>query len=297
MDDARFARELWWRLEPLHAVTYFAPESLEAAGDVGVNGFWRTYFAFRAAPLGRCSAATATAAFFGFAPSMVARAIPSVWELASPSALLAARAAGAAAALRRLAPDDLPLLLDDSWTIGALAETVNRGKAGTLALYLGNREVPPPDDPVAALWQLATTLREHRGDGHVVSWTARGFAPIDVAVLFVAAGGTSRHALQPHRGWTDDEWADAVEGNRRRGLLGGDTAVTAAGREVVDEVERNTDRLAAAVFTPLDDAARRRLLDALTPVAAAVARSGIIPAVNPMGVPLLGDGQGEPPAR
>lgn len=287
MDDARFARELWWRLEPLHAVTYFAPESIEAAGGVGVNGFWRTYFAFRAAPLGRCSAAAATAAFFGFSPPMVARAIPSVWELASPSTLLAARATGAAAALRRLAPDDLPSLLDDAWAVGALTDAVERGHAGCLPLYLGNRDAPPPDDPAAALWQLTTTLREHRGDGHVASWTARGFAPVDVAVLFVAADGTSRVALQPNRGWTDEEWADAIERNRRKGLLSAGAGITAAGRETVEEVEGNTDRLASAVFAPLDGAARRRLLDVLTPVARAVTRSGLIPAVNPMGVPLL----------
>jgi hypothetical protein len=36
-----FARQLWRRLETIHAVTYFAPESLAAAQDLGVRGFWR----------------------------------------------------------------------------------------------------------------------------------------------------------------------------------------------------------------------------------------------------------------
>ncbi|MEM7275796.1 MAG: hypothetical protein AAF547_22160, partial [Actinomycetota bacterium] len=126
-------------------------------------------------------------------------------------------------------------------------------------------------------------------DGHVATWTARGFAPVDVAALFVAAGGTSREALQPNRGWTDDQWAAAVERNQRDGLLATDDGITAAGREIVAAVEENTDVLAAAPFASLDDQGRRRLLDALTPAAAAMSRSAIIPVVNPMGVRLLDD--------
>ena len=285
-----FARELWRRIESLHAVTYFAPEPVEHAQAIGVKGFWRTYFGFRAAPLGACSAGAATAAFFGFSPTMVARAIPDVWQLAAPSDLLDARAASAAAALRRLAADELRTLLADSRTIGALGEAVDRGTGGSLPLYLANRDLAPPDDPVGGLWQLATTLREHRGDGHVVSWTARGLAPIDVAVLFVAVGGTERDSLQPNRGWTDDEWTDAIDRAIGQRLLTPDGAVTALGSELVAEVELATDRLAAAPFAHFEDDDRRRVLDALTPVARILARSGTIPAVNPMGVPLLDDG-------
>ncbi len=289
MHDGQFARELWRRLESLHAVTYFAPETSAATKGLGVNGFWRTYFGCRASPLGACSAGVATAAFFGFAPPMVSRAIPSVWELASPGALLEARAAGAAAALRRIAGDELAALARDTGTIGALTDAAERAEGGALPLFLANRDLPPPEDPVAAVWQLATTLREHRGDGHVVTWTAMGFAPVDVAVLFVAVGGTSREALQPNRGWTDDDWAGAIDRAVGHGLLDGDGRAAPAGRDVVAEVERATDRLAATPFAGVDDEARARLLDAITPAARAVARSALIPSVNPMGVRLLDD--------
>jgi hypothetical protein len=46
------ARRLWRALEPLHAVTYFAPEPVEACTALGTRGFWMSYFAQRAAPLG-----------------------------------------------------------------------------------------------------------------------------------------------------------------------------------------------------------------------------------------------------
>ena len=41
------ARLLWTVAEPLHALTYFAPESQQAFEDAGLRGFWRGYFAGR----------------------------------------------------------------------------------------------------------------------------------------------------------------------------------------------------------------------------------------------------------
>src|SRR5262245_664750 len=88
------ARPLWTRAEPLHALTYFAPESHAAYEAVGLRGFWRGYFAGRAAPLGTVAAPVVTATLFGFHPDFVARAIPSVWELVTPAGAIAARLAG-----------------------------------------------------------------------------------------------------------------------------------------------------------------------------------------------------------
>jgi hypothetical protein len=43
---------MWRRLEPVHAVTYFAPECRAAFSDVGLRGFWMGCFAKRlAAPI------------------------------------------------------------------------------------------------------------------------------------------------------------------------------------------------------------------------------------------------------
>src|SRR6201992_4173334 len=88
--------------EPVHDVTYFAPEALRAFTEAGLRGYWRGYFAGRAAPLGSSRAAVVSAAFYNFAPAFVARAIPGVWDLITPQEAIAVREAGAAAALRRL---------------------------------------------------------------------------------------------------------------------------------------------------------------------------------------------------
>jgi hypothetical protein len=57
------ARRLWQVAEPYHALTYFAPEAHRAYEDAGLRGFWRGYFAGRAAPLGAVGAGVVTATF------------------------------------------------------------------------------------------------------------------------------------------------------------------------------------------------------------------------------------------
>src|ERR1700721_1374514 len=38
--DAAVARSMWTLFEPVHAVTYFAPEARAATEDAGLRGFW-----------------------------------------------------------------------------------------------------------------------------------------------------------------------------------------------------------------------------------------------------------------
>src|ERR1044071_4759024 len=102
------ARRLWTVLEPLHAVVYFGADVRTAGKAVGLRGFWDTYFAFRAAPLGAVGGAAVTAMFAGFEPGMVERSLPSAWTRTSPEACLEARTAVSAGALRAVGvPDDV----------------------------------------------------------------------------------------------------------------------------------------------------------------------------------------------
>src|SRR5262249_39037004 len=95
------ARALWQCIEPYHAVTYFTDEARDAFEAAGRRGFWRGYFAGRAAPLGEVGTGVVVATFYGFHPDFVARAVPGVWSIVSPSEAIAAREAGAEAALAR----------------------------------------------------------------------------------------------------------------------------------------------------------------------------------------------------
>src|ERR1700712_2170064 len=85
----------WRAVEALHSVVYFAGDTRVEYPAIGLRGFWRGYFASRAAALGTPSPELVTATFFGFAPEFVGRAIPEVWQLAGPDRLVEARSRGA----------------------------------------------------------------------------------------------------------------------------------------------------------------------------------------------------------
>jgi len=101
----KLARRFFDRFEPVHAVTYFAPEARAALDGLGYRGFWMSYFAARSAPLGNVPPEVVTAIFYNFAPERVAKALPSAWQVAGPEAALRARQDSAVAALRRYGLD------------------------------------------------------------------------------------------------------------------------------------------------------------------------------------------------
>ena len=280
--DMAFARNAWLRVETIHAVTYFAAESTEAATAAGLAGFWAGYFGFRAAPLGRVGAGVVEATFFNFAPSFVQRWVPDVWRAVRPEELLAARSGSASAALRRVAPAVSEVA---PHVAQALSTVIDAAVGAGRPLFAANRLLALPNEPVAALWQLCTCLREHRGDGHVAALTAVGLDGIEAHVLIALEQGNSPEDLQRTRGWSADDWSAAVGRCQDRGLVAADGSLSAAGRALRAAVEATTDRLAAAPFAVLDAASRDRMIDALGPVAGAIAASGTIRYPNPMGLP------------
>ena len=214
---------MWTLFEPIHAVTYFAPEARAAFEEAGLRGFWRGYFAGRGAPLGPAGAAVVTASFFNFAPAFVARAIPAVWDLITPEDALATRLAGAEAALSTLLAgheDEAAAAADLLWL--AIGELDFSGRV----LAAANAALPLPEGSsessgLARLWQAATLLREHRGDGH---FAALATADIDgcEAVALRGCMDLRREDLQPVRGWTDEQWDNALAGLADRGWVGSD---------------------------------------------------------------------------
>lgn len=253
-------------LEPYHAVLHYAPQVQEAFGEIGLKGTWRGYFGGRAAPLGPVPAAVVTALFHHFKPSLVARAIPSVWEMALPDDVLTARLVGVDAALRALLGDEVdgPDIAEAASLAAAAAAAV--GDAPGRPLGAANAALELPEPPHLALWQAATTLREHRGDGHVAALTHAGFDGVEALVTITAAGGEIRESIQARRGWTDEEWADGERRLRDRGLLDPAGALTTEGRSVRDTVEELTDRFAAAPWNSLGDDRAHRLYALLQPI-------------------------------
>ncbi len=279
MSTDAVARHLWQLYEPLHAVTYFAPEARAAFVGAGLRGFWRGYFAGRAAPLGAVPAAPVTALFYSFAPAMVARALPDVWQRASPEQALAARLDGAVAALRAVLPHE-----PAQWAVAAdlLEAAAQAAVTDGRALGAANAALPRPADPLARLWLAATVLREHRGDGHITALIGAQVTGRQALVLRDALYG-GRDQLQPNRGWSDSEWDAAGRELTERGWLDHDGCPTAEGTAAHRSVEESTDRLAAQPWTALGPADLTRLAEVLAPLAGAA--GAVIPYPNPMGVP------------
>ena len=279
--DASIAREFWKRIETLHAVTYFGHESTDAATSAGLRRFSMGYFGFRAAPLGAVDPGPVEAAFANFAPSMVRRSLPDAWEFARPDALVAARAAAAAVTLRRLCPDieSIAALANES-----LSDVIEMCDSVGRPMFAANRDVGPFDDPIAQLWQHCTTLREHRGDGHVIALAASAIDGCEAHHLIAAEQQLPHELLRDNRGWTVDQWGDAGRRLQRRGLIDVD-GLTDAGRRLRAHVEAVTDSLAMAPLTAaLGEQGAEQMIDLLTPATIEVAASGVLPFPNPMGL-------------
>lgn len=300
-------RALWHRIETIHAVTYFAEEARMANEELGLEG-WMGYFATRAAPLGAVPATVVQATFANFAPGLISTAIPRAWTVAEPAAITQRRREAAADALRWAASD-----------IVDAAEAANDDLARTIAaadpmgrpLFSANAGVSldrvQPEDPVEALWQHCTTLREHRGDSNLHALSALGLRGLESLVLAVAAGTEASPTIEmvlASRGWTVEEWDDAVDALVDRELVsigidltdgpgtgdptdGSDTpavALTPAGAAVHLGAERTTDALARRPFTDAEIPITK-LIEALDSTAKAISAASIIGYPNPIGLP------------
>jgi len=277
------ARRFWEAIEPIHAIVYFAPEPTDALRALGLRGFWMSYFAARSAPLGPVPPEAVGAMAYGFAPAMVARAIPDAWRIASPDAILQARIDAAARTLRDRTGE--PLATSLAKLSGLLWEAIEGCRYDGRPLAAAWSRVPRPDDPVAAAWLATTILREHRGDGHVLAGVTAGLRGIDAMLTHVATGAVSRQLLQPTRGWNDDEWDQSARRLRARGLLSRDGRLTKTGGALRREIEDVTDRLAAAPAERIGETGVRQAIELAAPVSRHLIDTGVIPVPNPIGAP------------
>jgi hypothetical protein len=275
------ARRLFDRFEPVHALTYFAPEPLAAFEQLGYRGFWMGYFAGRSAPLGPIPAEVVRAIFYGFSASHVERALPSAWDFASPAEALRVREKSAVAALRRCGVTGDA---DVETAAGLLAKAARTAPLDGRPLFAANLALPWPEEPLAALWHAATLLREQRGDGHVATLAALGISGRDSNVLHCAADRVPRDFLLISRRYDDDEWRSCTARLAARGILDDTGALTDAGAALKQNIEDTTDGLALAAFDALDDGELEELFRTLTPITRAVIAGGDIPVATPMGL-------------
>ncbi|MEU3428344.1 SCO6745 family protein [Streptomyces gardneri] len=278
---------MWHLLEPLHALLYYAPEAFDEAAALGYDTAerWPSYFAWRSAPLGAAGPVEVTSAFYSFSPGMVARYVPDAGEsaTATPADVLAAR-------LRAVDRTYRAVLGEDTVKSPELAEAAALARraaeaAGTQGrpLAAANAALPWPEAPHLVLWQAATILREHRGDGHLAALLVAGLDPVEALVSF-AAVGAAPEAVFESRGWSAAEWSAARARLAARGVLGADGAVTEEGRALRAQVESRTDELAAAPWDALGPDGTARLAELLGGPWLSAIGSGLLPGENTLGI-------------
>lgn len=255
--EALLARKTWRTLEPLHGMIYFVPEAAAAYERIGITG--RTgYFGSRAASMGAVTPEVVVSTFFNFNPVLVHAAIPRAWEISTPEALLTARLDAVDRAFRRLLGDDLltsPEMRRAAELARSVAEVAGARVEGR-PLCAAHANLPWPDEAHLALWHAQSILREFRGDGHIALLLTHGLSGIEALVTHGLSGDVPAHILQLTRGWSDEEWGAATVALQERDWLtaGNDPALSGWGLAQRQDIEDQTDHLAAAPYAALGEA-------------------------------------------
>jgi hypothetical protein len=227
-DERLGARRLGRVSESVHSVSYYGREIHELTDSSrvdwkGYKSWWQAYFAYRAAPLGAIGEKTATAIFYNFAPRMVARSIPQVWEFAGPAESMTRRDELVDRALvRTLGPmTGAPNTLETADLLrSAMADVDVVGRP----LFAAHMELPWPDEPHLAVWHGCTLLRELRGDSHIVALTSAEIDGCQSHLLMTAQGTGNKATIQkcgptrrrtPHRSYGISTRSCAWRGSAR----------------------------------------------------------------------------------
>jgi hypothetical protein len=255
----------------VHRLVYFVPEAAEEYGALGVTGAGG-YFGSRSAPMGAVPDEVIIATFYNFSPRAVTSAMPGVWEAASPQSLQAARFRVVERCLDRVGVDLTDAQVAEARTLidPVVAGLDLAGKP----LAAGNAAVALPDDPLVALWQQLTVVREWRGDVHIALLVTNELGPCECLVLQVGTGRFPLRIAQVTRRWNETEWDAAVESLRKRGWMTADGTMTAEGIEMRNGIEADTDRLCASIWQPIGDKGAARFSELILPIHEAMDAAG-----------------------
>ena len=205
------------------------PEGL--AGPLG-------YIAARCAPLAPAGAAAVTAAFGSISPVGIA-AVIDLLDAGGFDRMWAARDEAVVEGLAEHAPDIVAPLVEfgpELWEVVGALPLVGR------VLFGAHLARPRPAGPLLSGWHAVNCLREWRGDTHWGGVVASGLTHAEASILHNAWLGYEVDWLARSRGTSPEDlesgWA-ALEGKG----LAEDRAVTAAGMDLRQRIEDETDRL------------------------------------------------------
>lgn len=269
--DNTIVHDVHMAINLAHRFVYFVPEAVEEYAALGVAGR-AGYFGPRVAPLGAVSDEVVVATFYNFSPRAVRTAMPGLWDTVSPASLQAARFRVAHRAMQRVGVDLRPEQIAEARSIvdPVVAGLDLAGKP----LAAANAAVALPDDPLVALWQQLTVLREWRGDVHIALLVANEIGPCECMVLQVGTGRFPLGVTQATRQWNEQEWSAAIVVLGERGWVDPTGVMTPTGIEARERIEADTDRLCAPIWRGVGDAGAARLTTLIAPIHTAMNAAG-----------------------
>lgn len=287
MSTTRISRVLAGALEPVTGQVYFAPEchaNYEGLGFAASRGEFNgvmapdgpAYFTSRGSVMGQVPGHVVAAAFAVFSPAVVVPAVAHGWSITDAPTICAARDDGAIAQLRRvLGPEPDQLARAVELLDRAVAALRPEGRP----LFAGLLSQSTPDTTLGAMWRKGDMLREYRGDSHTAAWISAGFTACEIGVVSELYWGLPIKSYSRTRGWTNDDYDEAIENLERRGWIS-QGALTATGREVRESVERATDAQCEPIVAALGDDIGE-LIGILRPWGAAIRDAKGYPAAGP----------------
>lgn len=276
--DATTAGRTSRALELIHSMTYFLPETQDALVAAGLPAR-ACYFAGRAAPLGPVGAGVVTATFYNFNRDLISPLVPAAWAIASPHEIMAIRYATLDTAFERLLGSET-LASPDMAEAADLASIAARGIPGDdgRPLYAAYAELDWPHAPHLVLWHALTLIREYRGDGHIAALQTAGLNGLDALITHTATGyGFEKEFARKRRGWSTEQWNEAVASLADRELLTADGGLTQDGKDLRTLVEDITNDLAVAPWAALGEDGAARLVSLATPWRESIVGQGTIP--------------------
>jgi len=255
------ARRLASVLEPVTGQVYFARECHDNYVALGfgpsprdVNGVpgpdFTAYFTSRGSVMGQVPGEVVAAAFAVFNPAVVIPAVTKGWSLTDAVTICNARDNGAIAALHRIVGEN-----PDGATRARelLLRAVTPLRPEGRPLYAGLRSLSLPGSAMGDIWRLGDMLREYRGDSHTAAWVSKGITATEIGVLSELYWGLSIKSYSRTRGWSDDDYAIAIDSLTSRALISSDGQLTDAGRTLREGVEIATDEQMIPVLQALGD--------------------------------------------
>nr|WP_229375286.1 hypothetical protein [Streptomyces spirodelae] len=269
--DLDAIREVSRAISAAHMFIYLVPESTQEAAELGVTDRGRGYLALRSAAMGAVPWQVTLAAFYNFSPRAV-RAMAGVWDAAPPERWQTARFLAAGRAMQRV---KVHLADADLAEARSLVDPVVAGAdyAGKV-LAAANASVALPSNPLVALWQQITVVREWRGDAHLVVLADHGLGPCECLVLHAATGRLPAALARATRQWNEEEWAAATARLVARGWLDSNAVITGAGSAARERIETETDEHCAALWAPIGNAGTRRFASLIAPITTAFTAAG-----------------------